>query len=80
MNYREQYTPSPASAAQLCQFWSEHVDTLERHLSANTWALAAAAVVMIAYPIARIVIPAIFHDLVSHGIVPDVVRNVLNLI
>jgi len=51
------------------------VDALERHLSANTGAKAAAIVVLIAYPIARIVIPAILH-----GIVPDVVRTVLHLI
>jgi hypothetical protein len=75
MNYREQYTPGPASAVQLCQFWSAHVDALERHLSAKTWAMVATAVVLIVYPIARIVIPVILH-----GIVPDVVRNVLNLI
>ena len=80
MNYREQYTPGPASAVQLCRFWSAHVDALERHLSANTWALAAVAVVLIAYPIARIVIPAMLHDIVPHGIVPDVVRTVLNVI
>jgi hypothetical protein len=75
MNYREHYTPGPASAMQLCQFWSAHVDALERHLSANTWALAAVAVVLISYPIARMVMPAILH-----GIVPDAVRTVLNLI
>ena len=63
------------SGAQLCQLWSAHVDALERLLSANTWALAAVTVVLIAYPIARIVIPAALH-----GIVPDVVRTVLNLI
>ena len=80
MNYREQYAPGPASAAQLCRFWSAHVDALERHLSANTWALAAVTAVLIVYPIARIVIPAILHDIVTHGIVPDVVRTVLNLI
>jgi len=72
MTDREQYAPSPASEAQ---FWSAHVDALERHLSANTWALAAVTVVLIAYPIARIVIPAVLN-----GIVPDVVRTVLNLI
>ena len=72
---RKQYAPSPASGAQLCQFWSAHVDALDRHLSAKTWALAAVTVVLIAYPIARIVIPAVFN-----GIVPDVVRNVLNVI
>jgi hypothetical protein len=80
MSNREECTSNPASAVQFCQFWSAHVDALERHLSANTWALAAVTVVLIAYPIARIVIPAILHDIVSHGIVPDVVRTVLNLI
>jgi hypothetical protein len=75
MNYHEQYTPGPVSAVQFCRFWSAHVDALERHLSANMWALAAVAVVLIAYPIARIVIPVILR-----GIVPDVVRTVLNLI
>ena len=71
----QQYAPAPASAAQFCQFWSAHIDALERHLSANTWALAAVTVVLIAYSIARIVIPA-----VTHAVVPDVVRTVLNLI
>jgi hypothetical protein len=75
MSDREQYTPSPASGAQFCRFWSAHVDALERHLSANTWALAAVTVVLIAYPIARVVIPAVLN-----GIVPDVVRTVLKLI
>ena len=75
MNYHEQYTPVPVSAVEFCRFWSDHVDALEHHLSANTWALAAVTVVLIAYPIARIVIPAILHR-----IVPDVVRTVLNLI
>jgi hypothetical protein len=51
------------------------VDALDRHLSAKTWALAAVTVVLIAYPIARIVIPAVLN-----GMVPDVVRNVLNVI
>jgi hypothetical protein len=50
------------------------VDALDRHLSANTWALAAVTVLMITYPIARIVIPAILN-----GIVTDVVRTVFNL-
>ena len=75
MTNRAQYTPRPASAVQLCRFWSGHVDALEHHLSANTWALAAVTVVLIAYPIARVVIPAILHR-----IVPDVVRIVLSLI
>ena len=75
MTEREQYAPSPASGAQFCRFWSAHVDALEHHLSAHTWALAAVTVVLIVYPIARIVIPAVLN-----GIVPEVVRTVLNLI
>ena len=72
---REQYIPGPACGAQFSRFWSAHVDALDRHLSANTWALAAVTVVLIAYPIARIVIPVVLN-----GMVPDVVRTVLNLI
>lgn len=72
---REQYIPGPACGAQFSRLWSAHVDALDRHLSANTWALAAVTVVLIAYPVARIVIPAVLN-----GIVPDVVRTVLNLI
>jgi len=75
MTDRALYREGPASAAQLCQLWSAHVDALERHLSAGTWALAALTVTLVAYPIARIVIPAVIHD-----VVPEVVRNVLNLI
>jgi hypothetical protein len=74
MSDRKQYSMAPASAVQFCQLSSAHVDALERHLSANRWALAALTVLLIAYPIARIVIPAILHD-----IVPDVVQTVLNL-
>ena len=70
-----QYTPGPASAAQLCRFWSAQVDALERHLSSNLWALAAVTLLLIAYPIARMVIPAVLH-----AVVPDVVQTVLNLI
>jgi hypothetical protein len=69
------YIPSPACEAQVCRLWSAHVDALDRHLSARTWALAAVTVVLIVYPVARIVIPAVLN-----GIVPDVVRNVLNVI
>jgi len=75
MTYLKQYPPCPVSAAQLCQFWSAHVDGLDRHLSTRRWALTAVTVVLMAYPLARIMIPAALH-----GIVPDVVRNVLNLI
>jgi len=75
MNYREQYSSNPASVVQLCRLWSAHVDALDRRLSADTGTLATVVVVLIAYPIARIVIPAMLH-----GIVPDVVRTVLKLI
>jgi hypothetical protein len=75
MNYHEHNSPGPVSAMQFCELWSAHVDDLERHLSANKWALAALPVVLIAYPIARMVIPAILH-----GLVPDIVRTVLKLI
>ena len=75
MTHRAQYNPGPASAVQFCRFWSAHVDALERHLSVNTWALASVTVMLIAYPIARIMIPAILHR-----IVPDVVRTLINLI
>jgi hypothetical protein len=80
MSDREQYTPGPASAVQFCRLWSVHVDGLERHLSANSWALAAVTMVLIAYPIARIVIPAILQGIVARGVVPDVVRAVLDVI
>jgi hypothetical protein len=75
MTDRALYTPSGTSAVQFCRSWSAHVDALERHLSADTWAMPAVIVLLIAYPIARSVIPVMLH-----GIVPDVVRTVLNLI
>jgi hypothetical protein len=75
MTDRVPYMPGPGSGPQLCQFWSARVDALERHLSANTWALAAATLLLIAYPIARIMIPVVLNS-----IVPDVVRTVLNVI
>jgi hypothetical protein len=74
MTYLEQHVSGPANAALFCD-WSAHVDALERHLSTKTWVLSALTVVLIAYPIARIVIPAVLHFAV-----PDVVRNVLNFI
>lgn len=75
MTDRKQYTPNRANAAQFCRLWSAHMDALDRHLSANTWALWAVTVVVVAYPIARIVIPAVLNE-----IVPDVVRPVLHMI
>jgi hypothetical protein len=68
----EEYTTGPVGGAEFCRYWSAHVDALDRHLSSNMWALAAVTVVLIAYPIARIVIPALLH-----AVVPDVVRAVL---
>lgn len=73
------YTSDSANAVQ---FWSTHVDALDRHLSAGTWAMAAFTLMLMAYPIGQILIPAVFHEMVPilHRIVPDVVRTVLNLI
>ena len=45
------------------------------NLPNGVWALAAVPAVLLAYPIARVLIP-----FVVHAIVPDVVRNVLNMI
>lgn len=45
------------------------------NLPINTWAVAAVTVVLVAYPIGRLVVPAVLH-----AVVPDVVRTVLNLI
>jgi hypothetical protein len=75
MNYHEHYEASPANVMQLCRFWSAHVDALERRLSAKTWAVGTVAMVLIAYPIARFVIPTMLDS-----IVPHVVRTVLSLI
>ncbi len=44
-------------------------------LPSNIWALAVVAMILVAYPIARMVIPAVVH-----AVVPDAVRNVLRLI
>jgi hypothetical protein len=79
MTDRGQYALGPAEAAQFRLLWSAHVDDLERHLSANMWALAAVTVVLIAYPIARFVIPATLQAVVSN-VVPDVVWAVLTFI
>ena len=80
MTYRVQYVAGSVNAGQLCQLWSTHIDALERHLSAKKWALTTVTVVMIAYPIARIVIPAILNDIAAHVIVPNVLRTVLKLV
>lgn len=67
-----QFISDPANGAQ---FWSARVDALERHLSAHRWALKAVTVVVIVYPIARIVVFTMIH-----GMMPEVVRTVLHLI
>jgi hypothetical protein len=74
MNYCDQYATNPASVVQFCRFWSDQVDALDRHLSARTWALGTVAAVLIAYPVARIVIPTVLDT-----VLPHVVRTVLNL-
>jgi hypothetical protein len=45
------------------------------NLSIKTWLLLVVPALATAYPIARIVIPAVIH-----AVVPEVVRNVLSVI
>ncbi len=45
------------------------------NLPTNRWALAAITLILIAYPVARMVVPAVLH-----AVVPQVVRTVLQLI
>ena len=45
------------------------------NLPMRTWLLLVLPVIAIAYPIARIVVPAVVH-----AVVPDVVRSVLHVI
>jgi hypothetical protein len=68
-------SPSPESTAQFCRFWCAQVDALESHLNTNTWIAAAIAGALIALPVIRIVVPGMLH-----GMVPDVVWNVLRLL
>jgi hypothetical protein len=75
MTNREQYVPYPASTVEFFRLWSDHVDSLENHLSTNTWALAAVTVMLVAYPIARFVVPVVLNELV-----PQAVRTALHLI
>ena len=70
MTNRVQYTPNPASAVQFCRFWSATWMLSNATSRPSTWALAALTVVLIAYPIARIVIPAVLHDMMAHGLCP----------
>ena len=45
------------------------------NLSTKTWLLLVIPALVIAYPIVRIVVPAVIH-----AVVPEVVRNVINVI
>lgn len=45
------------------------------NLPTRTWLLLAVPAVMLAYPIATIVVPAVLH-----AVVPEVVRSVLSVI
>ena len=45
------------------------------NLPMRTWLLLVLPAIAIAYPIARVVVPAVLH-----AVVPDVVRSVLHLI
>jgi len=45
------------------------------NLPTRTWLLLVVPVVVIAYPVVRVVLPAVVH-----AVVPEVVRTVLNVI
>lgn len=45
------------------------------NLPTKTWLLLVLPVLVIAYPVVRIVVPAVLH-----AVVPDVVRSVLSVI
>jgi len=75
MTERQQYTPDPTSAAQFSRLWSAHLDSLDRHLSTDIWALVAVTVALITFPVARIVMPPVLH-----AVVPDAVRTLLSWI
>lgn len=45
------------------------------NLPTKTWALVVLSAVVIAYPVVRIVVPAVLH-----AVVPEVVRTVVSLI
>lgn len=46
-----------------------------QNLPTKTWLLLALPAVVVAYPVVRIVVPAVVH-----AVVPEVVRNVLQVI
>ena len=46
-----------------------------QNLPTKTWLLLMIPAVILAYPVVRIVVPAVMH-----AVVPQVVRNVLNVI
>ena len=75
MTDREQYAPSPAAGRSFAGSgpltWM--LSNATSRPTRGHW--RAVTVVLIVYPIARIVIPAVLN-----GIVPEVVRTVLNLI
>jgi hypothetical protein len=51
---------------------------MKAHLAnrpSSTWAVAAVTLILVAYPIARILVPVLLH-----AVVPNAVRSVLNLI
>jgi len=45
------------------------------NLSTRTWLLLVTPAVLLAYPVARMVVPAVVH-----AVVPEVVRSVLSVI
>jgi hypothetical protein len=53
----------------------EAMKTYFNNLPTKTWLLLVIPAVVLAYPVVRIVVPAVLH-----AVVPDVVRSVLSVI
>jgi len=53
----------------------EAMKTYFNNLPTKTWLLVVIPAVVLAYPVARIVVPAVLH-----AVVPEVVRSVLSVI
>jgi hypothetical protein len=59
-------------------YYPKEEDVMKAHLTklpTRTWLLIVVPAIVIAYPIARIVVPAVVH-----AVVPEVVRSVLSMI
>jgi hypothetical protein len=64
------------SGQRLAYFPSENaMKAYFNNMPTKTWLLLVIPAVLLAYPVARIIVPAVLH-----AVVPDVVRSVLSVI